>query len=430
MASEEELRKINVRSPYFVNVTKPVSDGGVESDDTGGGEEPFEEPTEPTVTTTTISCGDTRNIGVQTGIYRYEISTVGKQIGDYNIDFTGITVPFYAKIGIKGNMPADYTFMAGWINSDTVWLNSVGTPTPSSTTIATNPDGNDQTITYTSTQSDIDTYGETVVLEIFHPIIHLASVNFAVDCPNAVVSLAEDSGQHSVFIMTIGRGTIPDEHLSSVTNKFNGQDADWLTFPDRSEYKSFVFGNYTPALEPVVKDYAKHLNSIDLVNWDDARHTVVYRPSSDLNRYTNTIEFKQRIGDSNQFNGAYKIWISRHRIETVTDATRTNDEAFATYRNIPVGQVNVQLVSRLNQEGMLLDGLGERIYYSGFDSSQTFNINFKGTDEGPTTLEINHLVRSSLKIKSFDRFGNILNDREFSLDATDDDQNISIYNEN
>tara|TARA_R110001606_G_scaffold399094_1_gene580478 strand:+ start:1703 stop:2995 length:1293 start_codon:yes stop_codon:yes gene_type:complete len=430
MASEEELRKINVRSPYFVNVTKPVSDGGVESDDTGGGEEPFEEPTEPVVETTTISCGDTRNIGFGIGIHRYEFSTLGKQIGDYDINFSGIKMPFYAKIGIKGNMPSEYTFMVGHYGVESNWLSAVGTPVPSSTTISSHPDGNDQTITYTSTQSDIDTYGETVLLETFHPIVNIENIQFVVDCPNAVVSLAEDSGQHSVFIMTIGRGVIPDEHLSSVTNKFNGQDADWLTFPDRSEYKSFVFANYTPALEPVVKDSAKHLNSIDLVNWDDARHTVVYRPSSDLNRYTNTIEFKQRIGDSNQFNGAYKIWISRHRIEIVTDATRTNDEAFATYRNIPVGQVNVQLVSRLNQEGMLLDGLGERIYYSGFDSSQTFNINFKGTDEGTIPLEINHLVRSSLKIKSFDRFGNILNDREFSLDATDDDQNISIYNEN
>ena len=139
MASEEELRKINVRSPYFVNVTKPVSEGGVESDDTGGGEEPFEEPTEPVVETTTISCGDTRNIGFGIGIHRYEFSTLGKQIGDYDINFSGIKMPFYAKIGIKGNMPSEYTFMVGHSGFDGNWLDAVGTPVPSSTTISSHP---------------------------------------------------------------------------------------------------------------------------------------------------------------------------------------------------------------------------------------------------------------------------------------------------
>jgi len=396
MASEEELRKINVRSPYFVNVTKPVSEGGVEDDDTGGGEEPFVEPTEPTITTITMSCGDTRNIGVQTGIYRYEISTVGKQIGDYNIDFTGITVPFYAKIGIKGNMPADYTFMAGWINSDNDWLNSVGTPTPSSTTIATNPDGNDQTITYTSTQSDIDTYGETVVLEIFHPIIHLASVNFAVDCPNAVVSVAEDSGQNVVVIMSIYNNNVDPSYDAAIPNKLNGVDADWLTLPEQGTAVSYVFGVYTPDLAPFYLN-TKHVEERNLPVWNSPNHTVVYRPADSLNNDTNVFEMNQFTGQDNTYNGNYEVNFSSHTIELFTGDTRVNDEAFITKAVGTFVIGDKSLVSRLGIDGSsagapLISNLNNST------NKQTFTVNRLGT---VAPNQFNHLESGSLTLNQY-----------------------------
>ncbi len=443
MASEEELKKINVRSPYFINVTKAVSLGGEEppepietgddsdgSGDTGGGEEPFVEPTEPTVTTYTLDCGGTKVIGVVVGIQRYEIPISGKQIGDYDVDFSKITVPFYAKIGLEGNMPASYTFMAGWVNSNDTWLDAVGTSTPSYTTIASHPNGNSQTLTYTSTQSDIDTYGEKLVLELFFPIFNLdSSTRFTLNCAADEVIATEDSGQSSVFVMTIGSGHTGPEVLSGVVNQLNGVDASWLTFPDKYKFKTFVFGDYTPNLEPVIKEYAKHLNSAELVDWDDSRHTVVYRPASDINLTQNVIKLKQR-SLSNSGNSVYKIWFSKHTIETVTDATRTNDEAFTTYRNIPSGGGNINLVSRLFQEGLNHTlGQGQWVYWSGFESEQIFTINTTGTAESDLTLETNHLTNSTMRIKSVDNAGREQNNRVFNLVPAIDDQYITLYSE-
>jgi len=446
MASEEELRKINVRSPYFVNVTKPVSLGGEEpidtsdlivgddtgggsSGDTGGGEEPFVEPTEPTVTTTTINCGDTRSNGATIGVHRYEISTVGKQTGDYDMDFTGIVVPFYAKIGIKGNMPSTYTFMEGNTGWDIVWLNAVGTATPSSTDSNIYPDGNDQTITYTSTQSDIDTYGETVLLELFFPILDLANSNFTANCPNAVTAVVEDEGQQgsvgqqSVFVMTLYNGRMEPGYLSGNVNQLNGQDAPWLSLPDKSKVKTYVFGNYSPNLEPVSGDGFKYLNSYDMVGWNNAIiHEVVYRPATDLNNNQNIFKFKQSMQSGNT--GVYKIWLSKHRIELVTDATRNNDEAFATWQNVPDSNMNIHTVSRLTQEGLPLNGGGQGIYVSGYLPEQTFTINTVGLLESASNPNSNHLIESTFNIKSY--FANAT----YKLIPHNDAQNIEIWTPN
>jgi len=398
MASEEELRKINVRSPYFVNVAKPISDGGVESDDTGGGEEPFTEPTDPVVETTTLSCGDTRNIGVTIGVHRYEISTVGKQIGDYDIDFTKITVPFYAKIGIKGNMPSTYTFMQGWINHDQVWLNAVGTATPSSTTIATNPSGNDQTITYTSTQSDIDTYGETVLLELFYPVLHLGSVDFTANCPNAVVSATEAAGQQSVLIMSIINMNVDVSFDSPIPNKFNGVAADWLTMPEIGTMKSYVFGVHTPNLAPFDLN-TKHVTDADTLFWNDSDHTVVYRPSNSLNKITNVIEMNQRSGD-NDSQGTYSLSFSTHRIELFTGSGRSNDEAFVTYASNPLN-TTINDVSRLSVQ---LWGRPDIMVMNtkGYETQQTFTVNQLGITESSTAT--NYLDSGTTLLKRFDLY--------------------------
>jgi len=427
MASEEELRKINVRSPYFVNVTKPVSLGGVEPEepvdpidggDTGGGEEPFVEPTEPTVTTTTISCGDTRNIGFGVGINRYEFSTIGKQIGDYDINFSNIKVPFYAKIGIKGNMPSEYTFMVGHSGYDSNWLDAVGTPVPSSTTISSHPDGNDQTITYTSTQSDIDTYGETVLLEVFHPVINIENIQFTVDCPNAVVSVTEDSGQGSVFIMTIYNRSIDPYKDLAIPNKLNGVDASWLVLPEKGETTSYVFGIHNPDLQPFYLNQ-KHLDNVNVPLWNDQlKHNVVYRPANSINQKTNVFEFNQQTTNLTGFSfaGAYYIDFSTHRLENWTGDTRVNDKAFITLnadRHTVNGNINY--VSRTglqdaNKAGSFPSTIGALI------NKQTFTINRRGTDD-LTFNNTNYLESGTVKLEAFNFYSIQTMNQSFALGA-------------
>lgn len=412
MASEEDLRKINVRSPFFVSVTKPVSQGGEEPDDTGGGEEPFEEPTEPVVPVTSLSCGDTRQLGVVTGVHRYEVSTEGKQIGNYDINFSSITVPFYAKVGIKGNMPASYTFMAGWINSDSTWLNAVGTPTPSSTTIASHPNGNTQTLTYTSTQSDVDTYGETVLVELFFPIINLSAMQFAVGCPADVVSVAEDSGQNTVMIMTIYNESVNTSHDTALSNKLNGVDASWLTMPDTGAAKTYVFGVHSPDLAPFQLN-DKHILERNTPAWNAANHTIVYRPADSLNQKTNDFEINLSGGEDFSSNGAYEVNVSTHRIEFYTGDSRVNDEAFATY-NESWNIGDIQQVSRL---GIQAFNKGGAIVASSSTSraKHTFTVNRKGTPD--TQYNLNYLESGTFRMEGFLGNGSLAQDQTYNLGA-------------
>ena len=61
-----ELKKINVRSPYYISVAKPVSEGGE-------GSEPDTDPTETLVLSRDTSCGATEQIGVDVGTRKYKI---------------------------------------------------------------------------------------------------------------------------------------------------------------------------------------------------------------------------------------------------------------------------------------------------------------------------------------------------------------------
>lgn len=412
MASEEELKKINVRSPYFINVTKAVSLGGEEGGDTGGGEEPDVEPTEPEVTTVALSCGDTRTAGVSVGVFRYEISTAGKQIGDYDIDFSSITIPFYAKVGIKGDMPASYTFMAGWVNSDGVWENAVGSPPPSSTTIVSHPDGNSQTLTYTSTQSDIDTYGETVLVELFFPIINLSFMQFTIGCPAEIAAVAEDSGQNHVMVMTIYNESVNTSHDTSLSNKLNGVDASWLTMPETGAAKTYVFGVHTPDLAPFLPG-VKHILNRNTPFWDAANHTIVYRPADSINQNTNEFEINLSGGEDFSHNGSYEVNISTHRLETFTGFGRVADEAMATY-NEPWNIGDITQVSRLGIQGFSKAGpiIGSS---STFRAKHTFTVNRRGTPD--TQDNPNYLESGAFRIEGFLSNGLQAQDQTYNLEA-------------
>ena len=73
------LKKINVRSPYYITVSKA--------------EEADVDATEPVDQESTITCGSTTQVGVDVGTRIFKISTEGRQLGDYTITFAGIKTP-------------------------------------------------------------------------------------------------------------------------------------------------------------------------------------------------------------------------------------------------------------------------------------------------------------------------------------------------
>jgi len=148
--SIENIKKINVRSPYFINVTKDeVADVA---------------PTEPSSTTLTLECGAAASVGTSIGTIKYNIDISGRIIGQYSIALSDITVPIKYRFGYSANMPTYTT--AGIDDYSGQWLSATGeSPSLSSSESVS------ATATYTSTQSDIDAYGTTLQLEIQQPMV-------------------------------------------------------------------------------------------------------------------------------------------------------------------------------------------------------------------------------------------------------------------
>ena len=77
--SVTDIKKINVRSPYYISVSKD------ETADT-----PI---TEPQTSVETLACGGTVTAGIDVGTRKFNIDISDRIIGTFTIALTGITVP-------------------------------------------------------------------------------------------------------------------------------------------------------------------------------------------------------------------------------------------------------------------------------------------------------------------------------------------------
>ena len=226
-----KLKKINVRSPFYINVSKA--------------EEITEDVTETQVQEVTVSCGQTTQVGLDVGIKKYKISTEGRELGDYSISFSNIKVPIKYRIGHEDNMPAYAT--AGVDSYDSEWELATG-ETPTLSDYGANQDGVSATATYTSTQSDIDTYGEEIVLEVFQPII-TEDYSFTLSCPAlAADEVPVDDG--FVIIVSFIRNSGVHPAAGSNRMKINGQIVGSLPSGTVYDADRYVMSDQTPNLLP------------------------------------------------------------------------------------------------------------------------------------------------------------------------------------
>ena len=200
------LKKINVRSPYYISVAKPVSEGGI-------GEEEDTTPTVTQVLNRDTSCGATEQVGVDVGIRKYNLTANQRQLGDYTITFSNIKVPIKYRIGHADNMLAYST--AGLDTYAAAWTTATG-ESPTLSSASTYPNGVSATATYTSTQSDIDTYGNTITLEILQPLI-VEGYSFVSSCPAALVE-QEPTLTGFVTVLTITGNTVASDVTVSLNN--------------------------------------------------------------------------------------------------------------------------------------------------------------------------------------------------------------------
>ena len=311
-----KLKKINVRSPYYISVAKPVSEGGI-------GEEEDVVPTLPQILSRDTSCGATEQVGLNVGVRKYTLTAAQRQLGDYTITFSNIKVPIKFRIGHADNMPAFTT--AGLDTYAAAWTTATG-ESPTLSSASANPNGVSATATYTSTQSDIDTYGNTITIEIQQPLI-VEGYSFVSSCPAAVV---EQAPAVTGFVTVVSISSVPNYGLPANTTATINNVALTQVPSGVGNVVRYIFSDETPDLIP--KPTTGNLNFINY-NYDAKTFigsdynnitqtsydvSVQYVAENRLSRGTNHLQITRP--DNSKAN--LSVLVSRHPVADVNGTNR------------------------------------------------------------------------------------------------------------
>ena len=327
MAENFELNKINIRSPYYVNVVN-------RSDETQDDIDPT--PTEPLSNTFTHECGDTVSIGATSDRNVYNISLANRGTGTFTINFSNLKVPIKYRFGMAGSLPSFQT-SNGLNIYEPAWLAETGETVSLSDFIA-NPNGVSQAITYDVTQADLDS-GNNLVLEIFHPVTS-AGYSFASVCQDP--QAADDVDQisvPSVIIVTVIRRSLGTGSSSGV--KFAEKQLGVAT-------KRLIFSDASLAITPTHQnDSLFKASGLPTQKWNEI-----------TNQYVGTPQFTSVLGSPTTngaylslpgFKGGFQHWdidyiVSRHPVYQDDQ----NNWKFRTWRDfqLPTQAIKVNVKTR------------------------------------------------------------------------------------
>ncbi len=214
------IKKINVRSPYYVTVGKSTEEIiDEEPDDVIIGEDPDIIATEPEVTEELFLCGANKSVGQYVGIKKYDINALGRTNGDYTVSFSSIKTPIFYRIGLKSTLSSQPLTLAGLDTYETQLISAVSSVSPGSlSSAASNPNGVSVTATYTSTSDD------GIMLEIQHPLITDSTYGFSLSCPAIATapSLTDGDSVLSISCYISGGGTRIHDVPMSVNGTYVG----------------------------------------------------------------------------------------------------------------------------------------------------------------------------------------------------------------
>lgn len=231
-----KLKKINVRSPYYITVSKAI--------------EADVDPTEPVEQESTITCGSTTQVGVDVGTRIFKISTTGRELGDYTITFSGIKTPIKYRIGHSANMPSFTT--AGIDSYAAEWTAATG-ESPTLSDAGANPNGVSATATADPSGGEIDLYGEEIQLEIQQPII-TEDYSFSLSCPALTEdTVPVDDGFVVIISLTKNWGVHPSASANELS--VNGTTLGNLPTGTAADKDRYVMSDQSPNLLPLTGNY-------------------------------------------------------------------------------------------------------------------------------------------------------------------------------
>jgi len=213
----EDVRKLNVRSPYFVEVVDEYL---------GGVTPPTPPEPEPDITVGLLPCSSIFYFGNIVGITKFKLDTTDKDIGLYDFTISNAKVPVKYRAYIEGDttLPS-YTTIGLDVYAEE-WLRVTGDNASSLSAEATNLDGVTQSFSFTTSATDVS---KNIIIEIFAPIPTENNMSIQSDscqpstdaeAPSATDFITVISvSVHSVYNMFVNGATVP---TSDITVRLNG----------------------------------------------------------------------------------------------------------------------------------------------------------------------------------------------------------------
>jgi hypothetical protein len=211
----ENIRKLNVRSPYFVEVV----------DEYLGGAIPPDPAPDPITTSDSLECSGIMYFGAWVGIRRFVLDTTDKQFGDYIFSIANAKVPVKFTAYIEGDTPPAYDT----IGLDTYaiqWLAETGDDASLLSSETANPDGVTRNFTFTTSAADVS---KNIIVEVFAPMATENDMSItSTSCQpliNAQLPSTTDFvtvvtvAVHSVYNIFVNGATVPP---SDINIKLNG----------------------------------------------------------------------------------------------------------------------------------------------------------------------------------------------------------------
>lgn len=184
------IRKLNVRSPYFVEVVDEYLGGVIPPD-----------PEVPVVEAGELSCASIFYFGAIIGKVRMKVDGSDKELGTYTFEIGGIKMPVKYSVYIEGETPPAYATM-GLDTYANQWLAATGEGAGSLSAEAANPNGVTVSTTYTTAATDAS---KNIIVEVYAPIETISNMSItSVSCP-AVQSAPTGSGFVTVVTIEAAR---------------------------------------------------------------------------------------------------------------------------------------------------------------------------------------------------------------------------------
>ena len=208
-------RKINVRSPYFVEVVDEYL---------GGATPPTPQP-DPITTSDSLECSGILYFGAWVGIRRFVLDTTDKQFGDYSFSIANAKVPIKFRAYIEGETPPAYDTIGLDIYAEE-WIRVTGDNASLLSAEATNPNGVTRDFTFTTSAADTS---NNIVIEVFAPVSteNDMSITSTLCQPSNDAQLPSTTdfvtvvtvAVNQVYNMFVNGATVP---ASDITVKLNG----------------------------------------------------------------------------------------------------------------------------------------------------------------------------------------------------------------